>query len=273
MVSVLGRGYPLFLLEKPDKILIIAETAGINDFIDRIFRCGKHLSSGGDTHVHQILLHGNPKALLKNAVQSGPADTGGMSNVVHRDIVRVVAEDIICGQSRGIVELRIFGTPDITFDRGQEREKCSRDSEFPARIQIFTLQNLTHISGGFFRVDGGIHRQRRGQAYKMCIRDRRELATLRMLGLSDRQCLDTVSVSQWLLTFGGVILGVPMTMGASRLISSTMALELFSIPDFVDGASLLVSVGLIFLAVAMSNRAILKKMKKITPVELLRERE
>ena len=102
---------------------------------------------------------------------------------------------------------------------------------------------------------------------------KRELATLRMLGLSDRQCLDTVSVSQWLLTFGGVILGVPMTMGASRLISSTMALELFSIPDFVDGASLLVSVGLIFLAVAMSNRAILKKMKKITPVELLRERE
>ena len=96
---------------------------------------------------------------------------------------------------------------------------------------------------------------------------------MRMLGLSDRQCLDTVSVSQWLLTFGGVILGVPMTMGASRLISSTMALELFSIPDFVDGASLLVSVGLIFLAVAMSNRAILKKMKKITPVELLRERE
>ena len=80
-----------------------------------------------------------------------------------------------------------------------------------------------------------------------------------MLGLSDRQCLDTVSVSQWLLTFGGVILGVPMTW-APTYDFSTMALEVFSIPDFVDGASLLVlSVGLLFLAVAMSSGRLKKK--------------
>ncbi|WP_312642879.1 FtsX-like permease family protein [Hydrogenoanaerobacterium sp.] len=102
---------------------------------------------------------------------------------------------------------------------------------------------------------------------------KREIATMRMLGLSDKQCLDTVSVNQWILTCGAVVLGIPMTMAMSRLISKSMALEMFSIPDFVDSTSLVMSIGLIFIAVAWSNRVIYKKLKKITPVELLRERE
>lgn len=102
---------------------------------------------------------------------------------------------------------------------------------------------------------------------------KREVSVMRMLGLSDKQCLDAITVSQWLLTCGAVVVGIPMTLGMSKLISRAMSLELFSIPDFVDGPSLVMSIGLIVVAVVWSNAVIFRKLKKITPVELLRERE
>lgn len=102
---------------------------------------------------------------------------------------------------------------------------------------------------------------------------KREVSVMRMLGLSDKQCMDAVSVSQWLLTCGAVLIGIPMTLAMGRVISRSMSLEMFSIPDFTDGYSLVLSVGLIAVAVALSNAAVYRKLKKITPVELLRERE
>lgn len=102
---------------------------------------------------------------------------------------------------------------------------------------------------------------------------KREMSVMRMLGLTDKECMGAISLSGWLMTSGAVVLGVPMTMAMSSLISNTMALEMFSIPNFVDGKSLVLSIGLIAVAVAWSNHAVFKKLKKTTPVELLRERE
>lgn len=102
---------------------------------------------------------------------------------------------------------------------------------------------------------------------------KREISVMRMLGLSDKQCMEAVSVSQWILTSGAVIIGIPMTIGMSKIISKTMAMEMFSIPDFVDATSLLVSIGLISIAVIWSNATVYRKLRKIMPVELLRERE
>lgn len=102
---------------------------------------------------------------------------------------------------------------------------------------------------------------------------KREIASMRMLGLSDRQCLDVVSVGQWILTFAAILPGIPMTMGISRLISTSMTTDLYSIPDFVDAGSMLLAVVLTFAAVAVSSQIIYRKIKKAAPVELLRERE
>ena len=102
---------------------------------------------------------------------------------------------------------------------------------------------------------------------------KREISTLMMLGMRSRECLDVISVGQYLLACGGILLGIPMTMWASRVISTGMASEMFTIPDFVDGKALVASVFLIFLSVWFSSRLILGKMKKLVPVEMLRERE
>ena len=45
---------------------------------------------------------------------------------------------------------------------------------------------------------------------------KREISTLMALGLRDVQCLEVISVSQWLMAIGGMLLGIPMAMAVSR---------------------------------------------------------
>ncbi len=102
---------------------------------------------------------------------------------------------------------------------------------------------------------------------------KREISTLMMLGMRSGECLDVISAGQWIITFFGILLGIPMTMGASRIIARGMASEMFMIPDFVDKSSLLLAIALICGALWCSLRIMLGKLKKIVPVEMLRERE
>lgn len=102
---------------------------------------------------------------------------------------------------------------------------------------------------------------------------KRELCVMLMLGVRSRLCLDVIRVGQLLLTAAGIVIGIPMTLGVSSLMSSTMATETYSIPNFVDTRSVVLAIGLTFAAAALSSELILRKLKKITPAELLRERE
>ena len=102
---------------------------------------------------------------------------------------------------------------------------------------------------------------------------KRELSTMMMLGLRPGQCLEVLSVGQWILTAGGIIIGIPLTFAASRAISLTMTTEMYSIPDFASVDALAVSAVLMFGAVFVSSRLMLGKLRRISPVELLTERE
>lgn len=102
---------------------------------------------------------------------------------------------------------------------------------------------------------------------------KREISVLMMLGMQNRECLDVISVGQWIIVVFGILLGFPMTIGASRIISTGMASEMFIIPDFVDASSLLIAVVLMGEALYISLRIMLGKLKKIAPAEMLRERE
>ena len=101
----------------------------------------------------------------------------------------------------------------------------------------------------------------------------REISTLMMLGLKSRQCLDVISTGQWILAVGAVILGIPMAMGTSYLMSVTMSSNLYSIPSFINAPALLQSVGLMALSVGFSSMMVLRKLRKMSPAELLRGRE
>lgn len=102
---------------------------------------------------------------------------------------------------------------------------------------------------------------------------KRELSTLMMLGLKSKECLDVISTGQWILAAGAVLMGIPMAMGASILLSVSMASEMYTIPSFIDGKALLQAIGLTALSVGFSSAMMLRKLKKIVPADLLRERE
>lgn len=102
---------------------------------------------------------------------------------------------------------------------------------------------------------------------------KREVAIMLTLGLSGRQCLDVVSVEQWLLTIAGVLAGYPLSIWASGVISETLSSDMYTIPSFIDSLSVALSVALTFAAVWISNQLIYRKIVSVEPVELLRERE
>lgn len=101
----------------------------------------------------------------------------------------------------------------------------------------------------------------------------REISTLMMLGLKSSQCLDVISTGQWILAAGAVLIGIPMAMGTSYLMSATMSSDLYSIPSFINGQALLQSIGLMALSVGFGSMMMLRKLRKMSPAELLRGRE
>ena len=102
---------------------------------------------------------------------------------------------------------------------------------------------------------------------------KKEVATLMMLGLKGKECLDVIAVGQWILAAGAVLLGIPMAMGASRLLSVSMASDMYTIPEFISGKALAQAAVLMAFAIFAATALIRSKLEKIVPVDLLRERE
>ncbi len=102
---------------------------------------------------------------------------------------------------------------------------------------------------------------------------KREISVLSVLGLRSRETLDVISVEQWLLSLGGIILGIPLAYLADRLTISSMGSDLFSIPQMTNLSSLLQAALLTFVAVWLSNLAMHRKVKRIVPADFLRDRE
>jgi putative ABC transport system permease protein len=102
---------------------------------------------------------------------------------------------------------------------------------------------------------------------------KQQIATMMTLGLTSRQCLDVISTGQWILSIGAILLGIPLTMGVGRLMSASFSSDMYILPDFVDATSLAIAAGLMWIAVALGSWAMLRKLNKLSPVELLRERE
>ncbi|MDR0434088.1 MAG: ABC transporter permease [Gracilibacteraceae bacterium] len=102
---------------------------------------------------------------------------------------------------------------------------------------------------------------------------RREIAVMLTLGMKSRDCLDVITVSQGTLTVLGAAAGVPLTMAANRWISGNMASDLYTLPNFVNAQSLALAALLTFGAALVSGLLMLGNIRKLKPVDLLRERE
>jgi putative ABC transport system permease protein len=102
---------------------------------------------------------------------------------------------------------------------------------------------------------------------------KRDIAVMLTLGLKSKECLDVISVSQGILTLFGIVAGIPLAMAASGLLSARMSSDLYTLPNFMGASALAAAVLLTFAAVFVSGLMIHRKIKKMSPADLLRERE
>jgi putative ABC transport system permease protein len=102
---------------------------------------------------------------------------------------------------------------------------------------------------------------------------KREIAALRMLGLTVRESMDVISTGQWIASALGIVAGLPLTVGADRLLAVSFNSDMYSIPSFINAGALAWAAGLVFLSVLAGTGLIKRKLAKISPVELLGQRE
>lgn len=102
---------------------------------------------------------------------------------------------------------------------------------------------------------------------------KRELASLRVLGMSPKEVLEVITFEQWIIGFAGIIAGIPMTYLLMEMISQSMATDLFTIPSSVKPSALMVGFIGTAISIFIAQISINKKIKNLDLVDVLKERE
>ena len=122
------------------------------------------------------------------------------------------------------------------------------------------------FTGVYLKASRGVlknlRQQLQGKGAVSLIQSRR-LSVLMLLGLNSKECLDVLSAGQWVLAAGSVIiLGIPLSYLASRLISATMSCDMYTIPKVLDANASLVAAGLTACSALLGSAALHRKLKK-----------
>jgi ABC-type transport system, involved in lipoprotein release, permease component len=102
---------------------------------------------------------------------------------------------------------------------------------------------------------------------------RRELASLRVLGMTPREVLRVITSEQWALFALGIFLGIPLAYGLGMGMAQAMSTDLFTLPANLPPAALLgAAVGTAFSVLVAQSRAYYK-IKSLPFVEILATRD
>lgn len=101
----------------------------------------------------------------------------------------------------------------------------------------------------------------------------RELASLRVLGLTAKEALLVITSEQWLLTLFGVLLGIPLSFGLLEAMAQSMSTDLYSIPTEIPLSALLGAVVGTALSVWIAQSRTYRKIKTLPFVEILATKE
>ena len=98
---------------------------------------------------------------------------------------------------------------------------------------------------------------------------KRELASLRVLGLTPREVLKVITSEQWTLYAFGILLGIPLAYGFELSMAQALSTDLYSLPAELPPVALLgAAVGTAFSVLVAQSRAYYK-IKSLPFVEIL----
>jgi putative ABC transport system permease protein len=101
----------------------------------------------------------------------------------------------------------------------------------------------------------------------------RELATMRVLGLTVDETNEVIAFEHWLLSFFGMITGIPLAFAMRSALSSMMDTDLYTLPTRTPASAFILAALSCVCMVFLANRAVKGSVRKFDLVEVLKERE
>ncbi|MPM99782.1 hypothetical protein SDC9_146976 [bioreactor metagenome] len=102
---------------------------------------------------------------------------------------------------------------------------------------------------------------------------RRDMAILKLIGCNSKEAFEVISVEQWLVSIVGMVLGVPLATAVNNGLTKVIASDVYSMPPMISPPALLWALLLTGVAVELSNMAIRKKVRRLIPADVLKDRE
>lgn len=102
---------------------------------------------------------------------------------------------------------------------------------------------------------------------------KRELASLRVMGFTQREVGRIVYNENILLSTVGLLVGLPLGLGLSRLLINAYDTEMFRMPFHIEPKTFVMACFWIAVFVALANLAARRKLHNLDMVEVLKERE
>lgn len=102
---------------------------------------------------------------------------------------------------------------------------------------------------------------------------RRDMAILKLIGCSSKEAFEVISVEQWLVSIVGMALGVPLATAVNNGLTKVIASDVYSMPPMISPPALLWALLLTGVAVELSNIAIRRKVRRLIPADVLKDRE
>jgi putative ABC transport system permease protein len=102
---------------------------------------------------------------------------------------------------------------------------------------------------------------------------KRELATLRVMGMRPGEVLEVVTFEQWLISFLAMLAGIPLTIMQYQALAATMDTDLFSFPViFEPGIFIIALIGTVFF-IWIAQAVLLVRIHRLVLVNVLKERD
>lgn len=101
----------------------------------------------------------------------------------------------------------------------------------------------------------------------------RELASLRVLGMSVGEVLQIVSIEQWILGAVSIVLGIPLAKVMMEGLSASYQTDIYAMPPTIGDFAFILSVFGTALFIVLSQLNVKRRIRKIDIVEVLKERD
>lgn len=102
---------------------------------------------------------------------------------------------------------------------------------------------------------------------------KRELASLRVLGLTSGEVLQVLTFEQWFISLFGILAGVPATMLLIHGMADAMESDLFSFPVLFEWQPFIIGTLGTAASIWLTHQVLAVKVRKLSMVEVLKERD